>query len=45
MALSQAAADSRIHGGIHYRFDNVAGQEAGTKVATFVYENFMRPRR
>jgi hypothetical protein len=45
MALSQAAADSRIHGGIHYRFDNVAGQEAGTKVATFVYENFMRQRR
>jgi hypothetical protein len=43
-ALAQAAADSRIHGGIHYRFDNVAGQQAGFKVATFVHDNFMRPR-
>lgn len=43
-ALAQAASDSRIHGGIHYRFDNVAGQESGVKIATFVYEHFMRPR-
>jgi hypothetical protein len=45
LALAQAAADSRIHGGIHYRFDNVEGQQSGVKIATFVYEHFMRPRR
>jgi hypothetical protein len=43
-ALAQAATDSRIHGGIHYRFDHVAGQASGVKIATFVYEHFMRPR-
>jgi hypothetical protein len=45
----QEAADeqseARIYGGIHYRFDQVAGQKAGKEVAEFVYENFMRERR
>lgn len=45
MALAQAAADSRIYGGIHYRFDNVAGQQAGINVATFVFDHFMRPHQ
>jgi hypothetical protein len=44
-ALAQAAADSRIHGGIHFRFDNDAGQEAGANVGRFVHDNFMRPLR
>lgn len=39
--LAQAQADSRVHGGIHYRFDNVAGQQSAIKVATFVFNNFM----
>lgn len=45
----QEAADeqseSRIYGGIHYRFDQMAGQKAGREVAEFVFENFMRERR
>jgi hypothetical protein len=46
-SLSEVAveqADSRIWGGIHYRFDNVAGQSAGTAVADYVFANFMTPR-
>ncbi len=43
--LAQAQADSRVHGGIHYRFDNVAGQQSAIKVATFVFNNFMLSRK
>ena len=39
---AQETADSRIWGGIHYRFDNVAGQVAGTSVADYVFENFFQ---
>jgi hypothetical protein len=35
---------SRIYGGIHYRFDQDAGQQIGRSVAEFVFRNFMRPR-
>jgi hypothetical protein len=42
--VAQEQADSRIYGGIHYRFDNVAGQIAGRAVADFVFANFMAPR-
>lgn len=42
--VAQEQADSRIYGGIHYRFDNVAGQTAGTTVAEYVFANFMTPR-
>ena len=42
--VAQEQADSRIYGGIHYRFDNVAGQIAGTAVAEYVFANFMTPR-
>jgi hypothetical protein len=43
--LAQTQADSRVHGGIHYRFDNVAGQQSAIKVATFVFNNFMLSRK
>jgi hypothetical protein len=43
-AMAQEQADSRIYGGIHFRFDNVAGQSAGRNVANYVFQNFMRPR-
>ena len=36
---------SRIYGGIHYRFDQVAGQRVGRSVAAFVFANYMRPHR
>ena len=35
---------SRVWGGIHFTFDQAAGQSAGRNVANFVYQNFMRPR-
>jgi hypothetical protein len=42
--VAQEQADSRIYGGIHYRFDNEAGQVAGRAVAEYVFANFMRAR-
>jgi hypothetical protein len=41
---AQEQPESRIYGGIHYRFDQVAGQQIGRGVAEFVAANFMRPR-
>ena len=43
-AMADEQANSRIYGGIHFRFDNVAGQSAGRNVANYVFQNFMRPR-
>ena len=42
--VAQEQADSRLYGGIHYRFDNVAGQTAGKAVAEYVFANYMTPR-
>jgi hypothetical protein len=45
--FSQAADEefmARIYGGVHYRFDQQAGQQVGQSVAEFVFANFMRPR-
>jgi len=42
--VAQEQADSRIYGGIHYRFDNEAGQTAGRAVAEYVFANFMSPK-
>ena len=41
---AQEQADSRVYGGIHYRFDNVAGQQVGKSTAEFVFANFMTRR-
>ena len=41
---AQEQSESRIYGGIHYRFDQVAGQQVGKSVADFVGANYMRPR-
>jgi hypothetical protein len=38
---AQEQSDSRIFGGIHYRFDQEAGQKIGKATAEFVYANFM----
>jgi hypothetical protein len=37
-------AMARIYGGIHYRFDQEAGQQVGRSAAEFVFANFMTPR-
>ena len=42
--LAQDEADSRIYGGIHFRFDNEASQPACRKVAEHVFAKVMRPR-
>jgi len=35
---------ARIYGGVHYRFDQEAGQAVGRSVADFVFANFVKPR-
>jgi len=45
--FSEAAdeeAMARIYGGVHYRFDQQAGQQVGRSVAELVFANFVRPR-
>jgi hypothetical protein len=37
---AQESADSRLFGGIHWRFDNEDGLSAGTKLGNFVARNF-----
>ncbi len=44
-AMADEEANSRIYGGIHFRFDNVAGQAAGRNIANYVFSNFLTPRR
>ena len=41
---AEEEAMARIYGGIHYRFDQQAGQHVGRSAAEFVFANFMRPR-
>jgi hypothetical protein len=36
---------SRVWGGVHFTFDQTAGQSAGRNVANHVFQNFMQPRR
>ena len=38
---AEEQSETRIHGGIHYRVDQVAGQQVGRSVAGFVFANFM----
>jgi hypothetical protein len=40
---SQESTDSRIWGGIHFRFDSVAGQLVGNNVADYVFDNYFQP--
>jgi hypothetical protein len=41
---AEEEAMARIYGGVHYRFDQQAGQQVGRSSAEFVSANFMRPR-
>jgi hypothetical protein len=43
MANEQERA--RVWGGIHFTFDNVAGQSIGRNVGAYVFQNYMRPRQ
>jgi membrane-associated phospholipid phosphatase len=41
-AAANEAGRSRIYGGIHYEFDNVAGLAAGRAIAAHVFENYLK---
>jgi len=36
-------SDARVYGGIHFRFDQDAGERVGREIATYVYKNNLRP--
>ncbi|HEX2270033.1 MAG TPA: vanadium-dependent haloperoxidase [Pyrinomonadaceae bacterium] len=44
-AMADEQARARVYGGIHFTFDNVAGQSVGTNVANYVFSKLMRPRK
>jgi hypothetical protein len=44
-AMANEEERSRVYGGIHFTFDQVAGQSAGRNVANYVFQNLMKPRR
>lgn len=44
-AMANEQARARVYGGIHFTFDNVAGQSVGTNVANYIFGNIMRPRQ
>ncbi|MBC7898522.1 MAG: vanadium-dependent haloperoxidase, partial [Saprospiraceae bacterium] len=43
-AMADEEERSRVYGGIHFTFDQTAGQSAGRNVANYVFLNFMKPR-
>ncbi len=40
--IAAGVDDARVYGGIHFRFDQVAGNRLGRELATFVYKNDLR---
>lgn len=44
-AMADEEARARVYGGIHFTFDNVAGQSVGRNVANYVFQNLMLPRQ
>ncbi len=42
-AMANEEERSRVYGGIHFTFDQTAGQSAGRNVANYVFLNFMKP--
>jgi hypothetical protein len=43
-AAADEEARSRVYGGIHFSFDNAAGQQIGANVAHYVMDHFLLPR-
>ena len=44
-AMANEEERARVYGGVHFTFDNVAGQAAGRNVASYIFLNIMRPRQ
>lgn len=42
--MAQDQADSRIYGGIHFRFESLASQANCPKVSEYVFKKYMRPK-
>jgi hypothetical protein len=42
--LTDNVDDARVYGGIHFRFDQVAGNRLGREIATEVYKNNLRAK-
>ena len=42
--MAQDQANSRIYGGIHFRFESEASQHSCPKVAEYVFARYMQPR-
>jgi hypothetical protein len=43
-AIADEAARSREWGGIHFRFDSVAGQSIGLNTSNYIFTHYMTPR-
>jgi hypothetical protein len=43
-AMANEQERARVYGGIHFTFDNVAGQSIGRAVGNYVFTKIMRPR-
>src|SRR5262249_10827375 len=43
-AAADEIARSRVYGGIHFSFDNAAGQQIGRNVAHYVMDHFLLPQ-
>ena len=43
-AAANEASVSRIYAGQHFRFDQVAGQQLGRRIANYVLQNFLASR-
>ena len=41
--LGRQVSDSRMYGGVHYRFSNEAGEDIGRKAARIVIDSLLRP--
>jgi hypothetical protein len=44
-AMADEEARARVYGGIHFTFDNVAGQSVGRNVSNYIFANVIRPRQ
>jgi hypothetical protein len=40
--ISEDVDDARIYGGVHFRFDQAAGNEQGRRVGNYIFKNYLR---
>lgn len=42
--ITNDIADARVYGGIHYRFDQTAGARQGRRVASYIFQQYLRSK-